>query len=62
MSATRDIELAEADVSYCHDRVALLRARLYRWGLRPSARLRELERELQLAEQRLRAVRSHAPR
>lgn len=58
MSSTREIELAQADVSDCHDRVALLRARLYRWGLRPSARLRELERQLQRAEQHLRDVRS----
>jgi hypothetical protein len=53
----REIELARADVRYCRDRVALLRAKLYRWGLQPSPRLRELERELQHAEQRLRDVR-----
>jgi len=41
MSSTLEIELAQADVCYCHDRVAPLRARLYRWGLRPDARLRE---------------------
>lgn len=58
MSSAREIELAQADVSYCHDRVALLRAKLYRWGLRPNARLRELERELQRAQQHLRDVRS----
>jgi hypothetical protein len=57
VSSTREIELAEADVSYCHDRVAVLRARQYRWGLRPDARLRELERDLQRAEQQLRDVR-----
>lgn len=57
MSSTREIELAEADVCYCHDRVAVLRARQYRWGLRPDARLRELERDLQRAEQQLRDVR-----
>jgi hypothetical protein len=34
MSSTREIDLAQADVGYCHDRVALLRAKLYRWGLR----------------------------
>jgi hypothetical protein len=43
MRSTREIELAQADVCYCHDRVALLHAKLYRWGLRPDARLRELE-------------------
>jgi hypothetical protein len=58
VSSTREIEQAQADVFYCHDRVALLRARLYRWGLRPTARLRELERNLQRAEQRLLEVRS----
>jgi hypothetical protein len=58
MSSTREIELAQADVCYCHDRVALLRAKLYRWGLRPDARLRKLERQLQRAEQHLRDVRS----
>ncbi len=58
MSSAREIELAQADVFYCHDRVALLRAKLYRWGLRPNARLRELERQLRRAEQHLRDVRS----
>jgi hypothetical protein len=58
MSSAREIELAQADVCYCHDRVALLRAKLYRWGLRPNTRLRELERQLQRAEQQLRDIRS----
>ncbi|MGH2881719.1 MAG: hypothetical protein ACRDPA_03280 [Solirubrobacteraceae bacterium] len=58
MSSAREIELAQADVYYCHDRVALLRATLYRWGLRPTAHLRELERDLQRAELRLREIRS----
>jgi hypothetical protein len=57
VSSTREIEHAEADVCYCHDRVALLRARQYRWGLRPDARMRELERDLQRAQQHLRDVR-----
>jgi hypothetical protein len=56
VSLAGDIERAEADVWYCQDRVALLRASLYRWGERPNARLRELERELQLAEQRLATI------
>jgi hypothetical protein len=51
-------ELLEADASYYRDRVALLRARLYRWGLAPTARLRELERSLERAEQRVREHRS----
>ncbi len=62
MSGTGEIELAQADVCYWHDRVALLRARLYRWGLGPSPRLRELERELQRAEQHLRDLRSREAR
>jgi hypothetical protein len=51
-----EVELAQADLRDCRDRVALLRAKLYRWGLRPSPRLRQLEGELQLAELRLRDV------
>jgi hypothetical protein len=58
MSSTREIELAQAGVCYYQDRVALLRAKMYRWGLRPDARLRKLERQLQRAEQHLRDVRS----
>jgi hypothetical protein len=58
VSSAGEVALAQEEVSSCHDRVALLRARLYRWGLRPNARLRELERDLQRAEQHLRDVRS----
>ena len=58
MSSTREIELAHAHVCYCHDRVAPLRAKMYRWGLRPDARLRKLERQLQRAEQHQRDVSS----
>ena len=53
MSLESEIELARADKSYLRDRVALLRAKQYRWGLSPSPRLRQLERELQLADERL---------
>ncbi len=62
MSWAHEIELAQADVCSCQDRVALLRARLYRWGVRPGPRLRELEGELQRAEQRLRDVRARETR
>jgi hypothetical protein len=62
VSWARDIELAQADVCSCHDQVALLRASLYRWGVRPSPRLRALERKLQRAEQRLRDVRARDAR
>jgi hypothetical protein len=50
--------LARAEERYCRDRVALLRAKHYRWGLGSSPRLEQLERELQRAEQRLSEVRS----
>ena len=52
MSSTLNEQL-QAEVDYYHDRVALLRAKQYRWGLGTSIRLRELERELEHAEQRL---------
>ena len=58
MSSSNEIELAQVDARYYRDRVALLRAKLYRWGLATTPRLRQLERELQRAEQRLRDVRS----
>ena len=54
MSSTRTIEQLQADVDYYYDRVALLRARLYRWGLGSDARLARLQQELLCAEQRLR--------
>ncbi|MBV9466236.1 MAG: hypothetical protein JO206_09515 [Solirubrobacterales bacterium] len=54
MSSSREIESLWAEVHYQRDRVALLRAKLYRWGLGPNARLRELERRLEGAERRLR--------
>ena len=58
MSSSHEIELAQVDARYYRDRVALLRAKLYRWGLRPTLGLRQLERELEHAEQRLRDLRS----
>ena len=58
MSSTSDIEVALAEARYYRDRVALLRAKNYRWGLGSSARLQQLERELQRAELRLSEVRS----
>lgn len=53
MSSSSEIELLRANVRYYHDRVALLRAKQYKWGLGTTARMRRLERELELAEQRL---------
>ena len=51
--SSNQIEQLQADADYYHDRVALLRAKLYRWGLGTNAQLQELERELELAQQRL---------
>jgi hypothetical protein len=53
-----ELELLEAEARYYRDRVSLLRAKLYRWGSGPSARLQELERGLERAEQRVREERS----
>jgi hypothetical protein len=54
VSSIREIELFRTDVCDCHDQVALLRAKLYRWGLRSNARLQKLELDLECAEERLR--------
>ena len=54
MSSIGEIELCRADVRDCHDHVALLRAKIYRWGFGSNAQLQELERELAQAEERLR--------
>jgi hypothetical protein len=58
VSSAGDVELLEADARYYRDRVALLRAKLYRWGLGSTARLEELERRLERAERRVREQRS----
>jgi hypothetical protein len=57
MSGRGEIEQLVAEVDYYRDRVALLRAKLYRWGLASHSRLQALERELELARQRLRTAR-----
>jgi hypothetical protein len=59
VSSTSERELLEAEARYYRDRVALLRAKLYRWGLGASPRLQELERRLEIAERRVRDQRSH---
>ncbi len=59
MSSAKEIELLEADAHYYQDRVALLRAKLYRWGLAATPRLRELERLLAAAELRVRELRAN---
>jgi predicted nucleic acid-binding Zn-ribbon protein len=53
----REIEQLEAEADSCRDRLALLRAKLYRWGLASNARLRALERDLDRAQQRVREAR-----
>ena len=62
MSSAKDIELLEADARDYRDRVALLRAKLYRWGQRSTPQLQELERRLAGAERRLRERRSRQSR
>jgi hypothetical protein len=54
VSTSHKIEELQAEADYYRDRVALLRAKLYRWGLGINPRLQELERQLELARQRLR--------
>lgn len=58
MSSLSDLEQLQADADYYQDRVALLRAKLYRWGLGSTPRLKALERQLELARQRLRDARA----
>jgi ribosomal protein L29 len=55
--SSQQLEQLQAERNYYRDRVALLRAKLYRWGLGSTARLEELERELARVEQRLREAR-----
>jgi hypothetical protein len=62
VTSSSERERLEADACYYRDRVALLRAKLYRWGLAPTARLKELERSLARAEQRVREHRSRESR
>jgi hypothetical protein len=57
MSSLSELEQLQAEADYYQDRVALLRAKLYRWGLGSTPRLKALERELELAQQRLRDAR-----
>ena len=57
MSSPGELERLQAEADYYHDRVALLRAKLYRGGLGSTARLQALERELERAQRRLRDAR-----
>jgi hypothetical protein len=58
--SSNQIEQLQADADYYHDRVALLRAKLYRWGLGSNAQLQDLERKLEFAQERLREERLRA--
>ena len=58
MSTLQEIEAIQAEVNYYRDRVALLRARLYRRGAGDTPRLQELQRRLDGAQARLRAARA----
>jgi hypothetical protein len=60
VSASHRIEELQAEVNHYHDRVALLRARLYRRGIGYNDRLQDLERSLDRARKRLREARSTA--
>ena len=57
MRSRNEIDQLRAEADYYRDRVALLRAKLYRWGLGTNPRLQELERALERAQQRLREAR-----
>lgn len=61
MRQAQEIEVLEAEVRYQRDRVALLRARLYRMGVGSNDRLERLQRELERAEHRLRDARGRPP-
>jgi hypothetical protein len=61
MTSPREIEQLQAEADYYHDRVALMRARRYRWGLGSSARLQALELELERAQRRLCDARGALP-
>ena len=61
MSSLAQIAEMEAEVVYYRDRLALLRARLYRQGVASSPRLEELKRQLDGAQRRLRVARATAP-
>ena len=61
MSSARQLELLDANARYYRERISLLRAKQYGRGLGSSARLQELERELERAEQRLRRAHQERP-
>jgi hypothetical protein len=60
VSSLSELEQLQAEADYYQDRVALLRAKLYRWGLGSTPGLKALEQQLELAQQRLRDARLSA--
>jgi hypothetical protein len=60
VSSLSELEQLQAEADYYHDRVALLRAKLYRWGLGSTPSLKALERRMERAQQRLRDARLSA--
>jgi hypothetical protein len=58
VTSLQDSAEAEAEVNYYRDRVALLRARLYRRGIATNDRLVELQRRLASAELRRKTARA----
>jgi hypothetical protein len=58
VTSQAEIEQLQAEVDYYHDRVALLRAKRYRWGLASNARLQALEGALARARTHLRDARA----
>jgi hypothetical protein len=57
---SHEVERLQAEVTYYRDRIAQLRARLYRRAEGTSTRLEELQRNLESAQKRLRDAR-HPP-
>lgn len=60
MSSRNEVAERQADADYYRDRVALLRAKQYRWGVGSNPRLQMLERQLEQAKSRLRDARLRA--
>jgi hypothetical protein len=60
VSSPAEIEQLQAAVDFYRDRVALLRAKRYRWGLASNTRLQALERALERAQTHLREARLRA--
>ena len=56
-----DLEQPRAEVRYLRQRLALYRARMYRRPASPASKLRELERALEGAEDRLRRAERDRP-